>query len=422
MVGVLSDQAPQSVVESSRDRARILIAHPSPDVYGSDLQLVETVRAVTDRGASVRVVLPSDGPLVPLLEKAGADVRVLPFPVLRKAMLSPRGMVLLAAALPGFLLRAHRTWRRFQPDALLVNTLTIPWWLLVGVLRRTPGVCHVHEAEADQPRWIRLALAMPLLWARTVVTNSRSARDTVVRSFGRLRRRTVVVYNGVPGPDVVVPPRSRHKDDPLELVLVGRLSPRKGTDVALEAVALLRAEGRQVRLRLCGSVFEGYEWFEQDLRDRASRADLAGAVEFLGYVDDPSVEVARADIVLVPSRTEPFGNVAVEGMLAERPVIASRVQGLAEIVRDGETGVLVEPGDPGALADAVRRVSDVPAIGARMARAGREDASRRFSVDRFSREIVDVLLPHADEGESLEDVAPTPTAGRTPVSPVRFRE
>src|SRR5690606_39179601 len=91
---------------------------------------------------------------------------------------------------------------------------------------------------------------------------------------------------------------------PARVVLVGRLSPRKGTDVALEAIARLRGAGRDVRISLCGSVFAGYEWFEERLRARAAEADLTGAVDFVGYADVWEW-FARADVVVVPSRVEP---------------------------------------------------------------------------------------------------------------------
>ncbi|GAV93303.1 glycosyl transferase [Actinomyces denticolens] len=75
----------------------ILVAHPSPDLYGSDLQLVETIHALIGAGHVVKVALPADGPLVPVLRRAGAAVAIIPFTVLRKALLNPRGLVGLGA-------------------------------------------------------------------------------------------------------------------------------------------------------------------------------------------------------------------------------------------------------------------------------------------------------------------------------------
>lgn len=375
----------------------VLLAHASVELYGSDLQLVETAAGCVDAGADVVVVLPGDGPLAERMRDVGARVETLDMPVLRKAHLTPRGIVALGVATLRALGPMTRLIRRVRPDTVLVNTLTIPAWLVAARLAGVAPVCHVHEAEADA-RWVvRVGLAAPLLLARAVVVNSAAACDVVVSAVPALRRRTRVVYNGVPGPPEVpmsdggadggagTAPGSAH------VVLVGRLSPRKGSDVALEAVALLRGTGRDVRLTLCGSVFAGYEWFEDQLRVRAAADDLAGAVDLVGYAD-PWEWFARGDVVVVPSRVEPFGNVAVQAMLGGRPVVASRTQGLAEIVQDGETGLLVRPDDPVALADAIAELLDDPARASALAEAGRQDAAERFGAQRYRAQMGRLLV------------------------------
>ena len=368
----------------------VLVAHPSADLYGSDLQLVESVAGLVAAGRRVVVTLPAPGPLVTRLTDAGAEVTVLPVPVLRKALLRPRGLVALAGgslrALPAMVTQL----RKLRPDAVYVNTVTVPLWLLAARLSGRPALCHVHEAEDGLPRPVALLLTAPVLLARRVVVNSGAARDTLVRAVPALRRRTRVVHNGVAGPGRE-PAAAVRGTGPRRVVLVGRLSERKGTDVAVEAVALLRAQGRDVELELCGAVFPGYEWFEGRLRERAAAPDLAGAVVFSGYTDPTWPALERAEVVLVPSRAEPFGNTAVEAQLAGRPVVASAVQGLREIVTPGETGLLVPPGDAAALAGAVAALLDDPVLAARLATAGRESAVRRFSPARYRADVIDAV-------------------------------
>jgi glycosyltransferase involved in cell wall biosynthesis len=361
----------------------VLIAHPSADLYGSDLQLLESVRGLTAAGWRVEVSLPAPGPLLARLEDAGAQVGVLGVPVLRKSLLRPAGLVGLVAdsarAVPAML----RLMRRLRPDVVYVNTVTVPLWLVAARLARRPALCHVHEAEDDAGRLVSTVLNAPLLLCRTVVVNSRAAARTLLRAVPLLSGRTEVVHNGVPGPDTPPEPSAVAVDGPRRVVLVGRLSPRKGTDVAVEAVALLRAAGRDVDLELCGSVFPGYEWFEEQLRTRSADPVLAGHVRLAGYTSPTWPALARAEVVLVPSRAEPFGNAAVEAQLAARPVIASAVQGLPEIVTSGETGLLVPPDDPQALADAIARVLDDRALARSLAEAGRASAERQFSTARY---------------------------------------
>lgn len=373
-------------------RPVIVVAHPSPDLYGSDRQLLVSVDALTESGWDIVVALPLDGPLVPLLRERGARVVIQDFPVLRKAMLSPRGVLRFGLQASRAAVRLRTALGTVDAKAVFVNTLTIPVWLAAARLAGLPTVCHVHEAEEDQPRLVRRALAGQLLLAGAVIVNSGAARRALVEVLPRLDERLTIVYNGVPEPaHDIRPARERVAGDSATVALVARLSPRKGVDVAVEAIAALRAQGRDVRLTVCGTVFAGYEWYEQELLERSAAPDLQGAVDFLGYVNPTWPVLEGADVVVVPSRVEPFGNTAVEALLAGRPVVASGVQGLQEVIRDGETGLLVPPGDSARLAGAIGSLLDDPDRAAAFARAGAVDARQRFSEERYRTEVKDVV-------------------------------
>ena len=358
----------------------VLVAHPSPDLYGSDWQLVETISGLIESGYRVNVALPLDGPLVPVLEGVGARVAVLPFTVLRKALLTPKGLAGLAASTPGEIARLRSVIRACGADLLLSNTVTIPWWPVAGRLAGVPVLSHVHEAEDTQRLVIRAGLNAPLLAANRIVANSGAARDALLAAQPVLASRTQVVHNGVAAPpEPLAPLRERTAGDDFRVAMVGRLSPRKGVDVLFEAIALLRARGVDASLQVAGSIFPGYEWYEEQLRERAAQPDLAGHVDLLGYVHPTWQVLEAADAVVVPSRAEPFGNTAVEAMHAARPLVASRVQGLAEVVTDEATGLLVPSDDADALASALGRIAADPALAARLAADGRREAAERFT-------------------------------------------
>ncbi|WP_066361025.1 glycosyltransferase family 4 protein [Herbidospora mongoliensis] len=366
---------------------RVVMAHPSPDLYGSDRMLVESVRALSEL-AEITVALPAEGPLCTLIKKAGAEVEILPVPVLRKAYLKPVGLLRLAAELATTLPRMVSHLRKNRPAVLYVNTVTIPWWLLAGRLARVPRVvCHVHEAEESVPGPIRRALALPLRLAHSIIAISHSVRDRITAD-GAPDGKTTVIHNGVAGP----PPTDPRPEHEGHLVLVGRLSPRKGNDVAVEAAKLLVSRGHTIKLTLAGTIFPGYEWYEAELRAKAGPE-----VIFAGFADPVWPLLATADVVLVPSRVEPFGLVAVEGMLSRRPVVASAVQGLAEIVHDEKTGLLVPPGDPVALADAVEILLNDWTAAKALANRGFDDAVSRFGLQRYTEAMKrEILGPDAD--------------------------
>ncbi|MET0819348.1 MAG: glycosyltransferase family 4 protein [Aeromicrobium sp.] len=368
------------------------MAHPSADVYGSDLQLLETVSGLVEAGWNVHTIVPSDGPLVPLLRARGATVVCRPFPVLRKALLRPaalvRLVVQLALALPGMV----RSVRRAGADTVLVNTVTIPWWLLAGRLTRRLTVCHVHEAEEEGSRAVLSALALPNVLAHRVVVNSESSGRALTGVMPVLRRKVIVVHNGFPGPpDPPAPPSRTDASGAAVIALIARLSPRKGIDIALEAVASLRDAGRDVRLVVCGSTFPGYEWYEDELRQRIGQPDLAGSVELRGYVNPTWPVLAESDIVIVPSRAEPFGNTAVEALLAQRPLVVSAVQGLAEIVQHDVNGLLARADDAVDLAGRIAELLDDPVHATALAATGRADALRRFSSEGYRTAMLAVL-------------------------------
>lgn len=340
---------------TQRGPAPALVVHPGAELYGSDRMLLEAVSALVDAGRPVTVALPGPGPLTPLLRDRGADVVVCPMPVLRKAALRPAGAVrLLRDGLTG-LLPAVALVRRH--GSVYVNTLTIPSWLVLARLLRRPVLCHVHEAERSAPRLLRRAMALAPRLADGVVVNSRFSLGVLADVAPSLRERAVVVYNGVQGPADVTPAR-RAPDGALRLLFIGRLSPRKGPQVAVATLRELLARGIDAHLTLLGSVFEGYEWFEEELHEAVREAGLEARVDFLGFRPEVWPVLAGADVVLVPSLVdEPFGNTAVEAVLAARPVVVSGTSGLVEAVTGYGSAQCVEPGRTDAWADAVARIA-----------------------------------------------------------------
>ncbi len=368
---------------------RVLCCHPSAERYGADRIFVESVLAFAEAGVQVTVVLPSDGDLVDLLRDAGADVVFCPTPVLRKAALRPAGLLRLLADTAFALAPMIRLLRRVRPDLVYVNTVTVPAWLALAKLFGRRVVAHVHEAEDAVPAPIRTALALPLLAADTVLVNSAATAATVTRGVGALRGRIRLLHNGVAGPAEPLAPRAEPRD-PARIVLVGRLSPRKGTDIAVEAIGRLTAK-RAVTLDVYGSVFAGYEWFESQLRQRIAELDLADVVRLHGFRADVWPAYADADIALVPSRVEPFGNTAVEAQLAGVPVIVTDAQGLPETVAGGRFGTIVPVEDPAALADAINALlDDWPAARATAIQA-QANASTAFAPATYRARLIELL-------------------------------
>ncbi len=373
---------------------KVLVAHPSADLYGSDRVLLETLDGLVRSGAKVAVTLPSGGPLIAGMESRGARVILCPTPVLRKSIVSPAGLLKFCGTAAQGLFRSIGVIRGVRPDVILANTITVPLWPAVGRLCGIPVVTHVHEAEGNAPRAVRAALAFPLIFSSAILTNSRFSAETLEGSLGILRGRSTVLNNGVPGPPTDRPPRTGLSGG-LRLLYVGRLSHRKGVDVAVDALLQLLAQGVQAHLSIVGAVFPGNEAYEAGLREKVQAAGASEHVTFHGFQNEVWPFFAESDIVVVPSRLdEPFGNTAVEAVLASRPVVVSNTSGLREAAAGYKSAQFVEPGNSADLAAALKSVSLGWPEFRDAAIADAREAATRHSPERFGA-LMAGYLAHA---------------------------
>jgi glycosyltransferase involved in cell wall biosynthesis len=378
------------------ERTRVLVAHPGAELYGSDRMLLESVTGLVAAHAIVTVALPTTGPLVDLLVEAGAKVVVGNAFVLRKRLLHPaRWGTLLHDLVTGWA-SARRIIRRTRPDVVYVNTIIQPLWPILAAVRGIPVLTHVHEAEMSASRVIRHALYLPFRSSGAIVTNSRFSRQVLATVEPALAARSVVIDNGVPSPPAIAAPRES-LEDAARVLFVGRLSPRKGADLAVKAIAVLRDRGVNARLEVVGDAFEGYEWFATGLSDEVDRLKIDDRVHLAGFHEDVWPFIGHCDILVVPSRVdEPFGNTAVEGILAARPTIVSDTSGLREATDGFASPRLVRPDDVGAIADAIEEATIDWTDRRRAAAVDAIAAAKRFAPTRYRERVVaEVLRLHA---------------------------
>lgn len=367
----------------------ILIANPGADVYGSDLQLLRSVAAFRKQDWKVVVATATNGPLVPLLRELGAIPIRRNFPVLRRSSANLRSAIDLGISSLHALRTIGSTIHAYEPDLVYVNTITLPWWLLAGRAARTPTLCHVHEAERSDPRFVRSALAAPLRLATTCMVNSRATADVIGAAQPALAGRMELIHNGVAGPPA--PLRPPTLSGRIRLIVVGRLSHRKGPHVAVDAVERLIADGYDVELVLCGSAFDPDSDYTSELEARSTAPAVAGRVTLSGYTSPIWPALEQSDILIAPSFGESFGNAVVEAQLAGRPVVATAVQGHLETVAPERTGLLVPLDNASAIASAVARLIDDPPFARRLANAAQRTARELFSTERYESRLIEIV-------------------------------
>jgi glycosyltransferase involved in cell wall biosynthesis len=181
--------------------------------------------------------------------------------------------------------------------------------------------------------------------------------------------------------------------DPV-LVVLGRLEPQKGHSVLMRALPLVRREFPELRLVCVG---EGGE--RKALEVQAASLQLGAAVRFVGHRSDVETWLALADVMVLPSFYEGLPLAAIEALAAQRPVVATAVDGTPEVVVHEQTGLTVPAGDPPALAEAIVRLLRRPGWARRLAWAGRRRVEQRFSAQRQVRLTEELYLEAWDAGQ-----------------------
>lgn len=285
-----------------------------------------------------------------------------------------------------------RAWRRClsaaRPDIVHTHGLRADVFgrIAARLTRVTLTLSTIHDspdmyALAVGPRRGALALGLqlatlPLTTQVVMVAHTTAAEYQALRPWGRLTRRAVVVHNGVR--DCYTAPISP-SDERLVVGALGRLTPRKGVHLLLEAAARLRATHPQVHFRVAG---EGE--LAAELMARITAQGLNDSFELCGPQADVPGFLAGLNLFALPSLDECLPLVALEAMSAGLPVLATAVGGVPEAIEHDRTGWLIPANDVAALAGALERLLDDAPLRARLGATARQAFLTRFTLDAMT--------------------------------------
>jgi glycosyltransferase involved in cell wall biosynthesis len=341
-----------------------------PYIGGVEVMSARVMPELVKRGFELTVVTTSDGDKLPARDSyLGLDLRRLP---------------LDDAIRSGDIERIVGVRRRFaalkaevQPDLVhcAFTGATIYFPVMTAGVARAPMLLSSHGS------WPPVRMAPNGLLQKAIdvaewwTACSQAALDDLTAVDPSVSSRSQTIYNGLDPPPGEPTPLPL---DPPVLLCAARIEPEKGLDLALSALALLREEFPRLRLRIVG-----HGSAADDLVAQAAHEGVLDSVELLGWRSPEQMAglVDEATILLSPSRREGFGLIALEGMLGARPVIATRIGGLPEVLGE-DGGILVEPESPPALAAAVAGLLRDPARAHDLGLAGRRRAQAVFPLRR----------------------------------------
>jgi len=258
---------------------------------------------------------------------------------------------------------------------------------IAGRIARVPIIISsVRVIEAQRAKHLIDRLTAPL--ATHYLAVSQAARNHTIHNAKISPTKIVTIYNGIKcnGEHTEKSAwRSTLSLSPSAVLLglIGRFHKQKGHIVLLKALPFILAQAPHTHVLFCG---EGRE--EACLKVMAQDLGLEGHVHFVGLIENAYQMLSQIDIVVVPSLWEGMPNVVLEAMAAGRPVVASNIAGMDEVVVTGETGLLCKPDDPHALANAILELIRDPSLMKHMGRAGYELVRQRFQISTMVGQTV----------------------------------
>ena len=303
--------------------------------------------------------------------------------------LNIRTKSILSPKLPGAAMRVRREIREKKIDIIHAHT-RVTQFLSAAAGRMTGVPCVTTCHGFFRARWFRKAVPF---WGQKVIAISHQVASHLEKDFGLTSERIRVVQNGI-DLDQFKPAEEAWRTAKREEFgcrgrmtagIIARLSDVKGHSVLIDAVSRLRADIPDIKLLIVG---EGKQ--EGRLKEQVRSLGLQEYVEFFPVLNHTAEFLRVFDCFVLPSLQEGLGLSVMEAQAAGLAVIASNVGGIPSLIKDGETGLLVEPGNSRQLSEALKRVLTDKGLACRLGREARQKAVREYGADKMAEKILNV--------------------------------
>jgi glycosyltransferase involved in cell wall biosynthesis len=371
----------------------ILFIHQSAELYGSDKTLLLLLKNLDKSKYKPIVILPFDGPLKDALESEKIEVVIAPVLKLYRKLFTPKNIFGFFGDINKAFKIINELHSKHQFDLIYSNTLAVLLGIMYAWKNNIKHLWHVHEI-IEKPKVFNKGFKKLLaLKSNSFIVYNSKATQLFWETNSKISKKGLVIWNGI---DVNITEISASEvleirtnkfllqSNEIVIALVGRISRWKGQMILLEAFNKLAQKTENIKLIFVGAPPPNQENFQYDLEDRIKTYHLESKVLILPFQNDIHKIWQAIDIAVVPStEQEPFGMVAIEAMLAKKPIVASNHGGLKEIILQNETGFLVTPNREQELISALEKLIQSELLRKQMGENGQQRVIKEFSVAHY---------------------------------------
>lgn len=370
----------------------ILFIHQSAELYGSDKTLLLLLKHLDKTKFSPVVVLPNEGILKDELEKENIQVVIAPVLKLSRKMFTVKNIFNFFKDIKKGISILDKLNNKHHFDIVYSNTLAVLLGMIYAKKRKIKHLWHVHEIIVH-PKFI--ASIFPKILARyssLVVCNSFATEKNLIVRAPKLTSKSIVIHNGIEKNTSIVNQGCKSdfgfKETDLIITLVGRISRLKGHKLLLEVFTNYLIHHENIKLLFVGSPVEGQEYYLEEIEHSIITNELEKRVKIVPFTNDLNSIWSITDIAVMPStEAESFGLVAAEAMLAKKPVVASILGGLSEIVVNNESGYLFDPKNKLELYNAINNLIENPSLRTEFGENGYQRAIQEFSIEKHVKQF-----------------------------------
>ncbi|MDI1254747.1 MAG: glycosyltransferase family 4 protein [Flavobacterium sp.] len=379
----------------------ILFIHQSAELYGSDKTLLLLLKHLDRAKFNPVVVLPSEGPLQIELQKHDIKVVVAPVLKLYRKIFTPKNIFLFFKEIKKAFSILDNLNNEYHFDIIYSNTLAVLLGMIYAKKRKIKHIWHVHEIIASPKIFKKSFSKLLSLDSTTKIVYNSIATQHFWNVSNTIKNKSKVIWNGLEIDENFISEQEKysirknllHADEEIVIALIGRISRWKGQQLLLKTFYELSKNFKNIKLLFVGSVPPNQEIFLENLKNNIEALALSEKVIILPFQQQIAKIWQSIDIAVVPSiEPEPFGLVAVEAMLAKKPVVASDHGGLSEIIINDETGFLVEPNNETALYEAICKLIANPEMRNSFGEKGFKRAVNEFGVENYTAQFENLFI------------------------------